>query len=136
MKKTILSVIAVIACITCTSVFAQSKTGQICFIRNTGFNGSAVNFKVYIDDSLACKLKNKTYSIHAVPVGKHNVASKNTGLGSTKKSAPFEVDVKEGKITYVAVINSSKVYCEEITEASGAKQVKTLVENTKCSTQE
>lgn len=136
MKKAILSAITIIACVTCTSVFAQTKTGQIAFIRSTGFNGSAVNFKVYIDDSLACKLKNKTYSIHAVPVGKHNVASKNTGLGSTKKSAPFEVDVKEGKITYVAVINNGKVYCEEITEASGAKQMKTLVENKKCSTEE
>lgn len=136
MKKAILSVMAVVGAITCTSVFAQSKTGQICFIRSTGFNGSAVNFKVYIDDSLACKLKNKTYSLHAVPAGKHNVTSKNTGLGSTKKSTPFEVDVKEGKITYVAIINNGKVYCEEITEASGARQIKTLVQNTRCSTEE
>lgn len=116
--------------------FAQSGTGEICFIRATGYVASAVNFKAYIDDSLACKLKNKTYSIHTVPVGEHTVSARNTGLGSRKPSAPFKVTVEAGKITYVDVVWANDVYCEEITKNSAETKMKKLKQNTACGTGE
>ncbi|KAI9463064.1 hypothetical protein F5148DRAFT_1313503 [Russula earlei] len=114
--------------------YAQTKTGQICFIRQTGYVGSAVNFKAYIDDTLACKLKNKTYSLHAVSAGEHTVRAQNSGLSSPKKSAPFKVTVEAGKITYVDVVWANDVSCQEITKNSAEAKLKTLKQNTKCST--
>jgi hypothetical protein len=136
MKKTTLLVLALICTLFSFSAFSQSKTGQICFIRTTGYVGSAVNFKVYIDDSLACKLKNKTYSLHTVPAGTHTVAASNTGLSSPKKSAPFTITVEEGKITYVDVIWANKVSCQEITKNSADVKLEKAKQNTKCSTAE
>jgi hypothetical protein len=118
------------------SSHTQVKTGQICFIRATGYVGSAVNFKVYIDDSLACKMKNKTWSLHTVTVGDHTVSAKNTGLSLDKKSDPFKVTVEEGKITYVDVVCANKVYCQEITKNSADVKMAKLKQNTKCSTTE
>lgn len=120
----------------CCSTQLSAQSGQICFIRSTGYVGSAVNFKVFIDDSLACKLKNKSYSLHTVSAGEHVVAAANTGLGNKKKSAPFTVNVQEGKITYVDVIWANKVSTEEVTENSGIQKIKPLVQNTKCSSEE
>jgi hypothetical protein len=114
------------------TAFSQTKTGKIYFIRATGYVGSAVNFRAYIDDNLACKLKNKTYSIHIVNVGKHTVAASNTGLSNQKKSKPFEVDVAEGKTTYIDVVWANEVSCQEITEKSAEVKLKGLKQNTKC----
>lgn len=119
-----------------SKLYAQSGTGQICFIRSTGYVGSAVNFKAYIDDSLACKLRNKTYSIHTVPAGEHTVAADNTGLSTQKRSTPLKITVEEGKITYIDVIWANKVSCEEITKNSADVKMEKLKQNTKCSTGE
>jgi len=124
------------ACMLCSyGLFAQ-KTGQICFIRSTGYVASAVNFRVYIDDSLACKLKNKTYSVHTVAVGDHTVAASNAGLGSHKKSKPFTVSVEDGKTTYVNVVWANDVSCEEITKNSADLKLKVTKQNTQCNTGE
>ena len=130
----------IILLLICTFVsfksFSQSNTGQICFIRATGYVASAVNFRVYIDDSLACKMQNKTYSIHTVNAGEHAISASNTGLSSHKKSAPFKVTVEEGKITYVDVIWADNVSCEEITKNSAETKLKKLKQNTRCKTGE
>lgn len=118
------------------SAYSQSQTGEVCFIRSTGYVASAVNFKVYIDDTLTCKLKNHTYSIHAVPPGEHTVAASNTGLSSQKKSAPFKINVEAGKTTYVNIVWANEVSCEEITKNSADVKLKKSKQNTKCSTVE
>jgi hypothetical protein len=114
------------------ATFGQAPTGKIYFIRATGYVGSAVNFKAYIDDGLVCKLKNKTYSVHIVNVGKHTVSASNTGLSNQKKSKAFEVSVEEGKTTYVDVAWANDVLCQEITEKSAEVKLKGLKQNTKC----
>lgn len=73
--------------------FSRSGMGQICFIRPGGYTASEVKFRVFIDDSLACKLKNKSYSTHTVKAGDHTVAGRNTGLTMDKASTPFNVKV-------------------------------------------
>ena len=114
--------------------FSQAKMGQICFIRAHGYVGSLVNDKVYIDDSLACKLKNNQYSLHSVPIGKHTVSADGTGLSMQKRSEPFTITVEEGKISYVDVVWANTVSCQEITENSAKVKLKKLKWNKQCST--
>ncbi|GGH65238.1 hypothetical protein HNQ91_002121 [Filimonas zeae] len=136
MKKPLLMALLAVGMLMCNHTWAQSKTGTICFIRATGYVGSAVNFKVYIDDSLACKLKNKTYSLHSVAAGSHTVSAKGSGLSNGKKSAPFTIQVEEGKTTYVDVVWANDVSVQEITKNSADVKLKQTKQNTKCSTTE
>jgi len=132
MKKLRLPLLFTILSLLCAHAFSQEKTGQIYFIRATGYVGSAVNFRVFLDDSLVCKLKNKTYSVHNVKPGKHTVAAQNTGLSGDKRSEPFEIEVKEGAITYIDVIWANKVSTEEITANSATSKLKKVKQTTKC----
>ncbi|MDB5147854.1 MAG: hypothetical protein JWQ57_1874 [Mucilaginibacter sp.] len=83
--------------------FSQTKTGQVYLIRVTGYTGMAVNYRLYIDDKLACKLKNKSFSIHDMAAGEHTVSVVSGGLSNGKKSAPLTITVVEGKVNYVSV---------------------------------
>ena len=71
MKKGFLVFLA-IGFVTVSNLNAQqidvsvNETGKICFIRSTGFQGSATAFKTFIDEQFVCKLNNKRYSIHEV----------------------------------------------------------------------
>lgn len=109
-----------------------SQTGEVYLIRHTGYVGSAINIRVYIDDSLACKLKNKKYSVHTLPVGKHTVSAQQMGLGSHKKSDPFEIEVKEGQATYVDIAAANRVYCQEITPNSATAVMKKVKQTADC----
>jgi len=105
------------------SAFSQTKTGQVYLIRSTGYTGSAVNYRFYIDDQLVCKLKNKSFSIHDLSVGQHTVSVVSGGLSNGKKSAPLTIAVVEGKVNYVSVVSteagySNKITCQEITQNS------------------
>ena len=113
--------------------FAQSGSGQICFIRPGAYTGAAVNYRVFIDDSLVCKLKNNRYSMHTVPSGEHTVSGQNTGLTLDKGSTPFKVKVEDGKVVYVSVANvSNRVLCQEITQNSATEQLKKSKPSTNC----
>jgi hypothetical protein len=125
MKKYLtLSLVAVLI-LASQKAFSQSGKGQICFIRPGGFTASAVNFRVYIDGKLVCKLKNKSYSMHEIDTGYHRVSGRNTGLTLDKGSKPFKVKVEAGKTTCISVVLvSNKVMCQEITENSAIEQLK------------
>lgn len=123
------------------SVSAQEKenvpTGKIYFLRSTGFAGSAAAFKTFIDGEFVCKLNNKKYSIHEVPLGKHECSVQFGGKKSKDKAEKFEVIVEAGKITYVQLVFEmgafiSNIYCEEVTENTAVKKMKIMVEDTKC----
>ena len=103
--------------------FSQTKTGQVYLIRVTGYTGSAVNYSFYVDDQLICKLKNKSFSIHDLPVGEHTVSVVSGGISNGKKSTPLKVMVVEGKANYVSVVSTqagyvNKITCQEITQNS------------------
>ncbi|ACU59549.1 DUF2846 domain-containing protein [Chitinophaga pinensis] len=136
MKLFIFLIVFVATCFYTQKLHAQSGSGQLYFIRATGYVASAVNFRLYIDGSLRCKLKNKTYSVHTLPAGKHTVFAQNSGLGSRKRSKPFDVTIEQGKITYVDVIWANDVSCEEITSSSAEKKLKGLKQTTACNTKE
>ena len=125
------------------NVFAQesetvnAENGKICFIRSTGFVGSAQAFKTFIDEQFVCKLNNKRYSFHEVPAGIHRCSVQFGGKKSKEKAEKFEVDVKPGEITYVQLVFETgvlinNVYCEEVTENTAKSKMENLEEDDKC----
>ena len=132
MKKYI-SFIALLVFLFIQQGFSQSGKGKICFIRPGGYTSSAVPFRVFIDESLVCKLKSKHYSYHTVNTGDHTIAGQNTGLTLDKGSKPFTVKVTEGKTTYISVVwVSNKVMCQEITENSALEALKNSKPSSNC----
>lgn len=120
--------------------FSQNKTGQVYLIRSTGYTGSAVNYRLYIDDKLVCKLKNKSYSIHDISVGDHTVSVVSGGISNGKKSAPLTITVAEGKINYVSVVSTqagyvNKITCQEITKNSAGPLLEKAKENKNCASE-
>lgn len=114
-----------------------NETGKIYFLRSTGFQGSAAAFKTFIDGEFVCKLNNKKYSIHEVPVGKHECSVQFGGKKSKENAEKFEVLVEAGKITYVQLVFETgifinNIYCEEVTENTATQKMKMMEEDTKC----
>ena len=113
------------------------ETGKIYFLRSTGFQGSVVAFKTFIDGEFVCKLNNRKYSIHEVPVGKHECSVQFGGKKSKEKAEKFEVLVEAGKVTYVKLVFETgafinNIYCEEVTENTAIQNMKMMEEDTKC----
>lgn len=121
--------------------FSQTKTGQVYLIRVTGYTGSMVNYRFYIDDKLICKLKNKSFSIHDMPLGNHTVNVVSGGISNGKKSAPLTITVAEGKANYVSVVSTqagyvNKITCQEITQNSADPLLAKAKQNKNCETAE
>jgi hypothetical protein len=119
------------------NVFSQDKTGQVYLIRATGYTGSAVNYRMYIDDQLVCKLKNKSFSIHNISVGEHTVSVASGGISNGKKSTPLKITVTEGKTNYVSIASTqagyaNKITCLEITKNSADPMISKATENKNC----
>ena len=113
------------------------ETGKICFIRSTGFAGSASAFKTFIDEQFVCKLNNKRYSFHEVNPGKHTCSVQFGGKKSKEKAEKFEVNVKPGETTYVQLVFETgmlinNIYCEEVTENTAKSKMEKLKEDNKC----
>lgn len=139
MRKIIFAIL--VSLLVTSFVSAQDKenvqTGKIYFLRSTGFQGSAVAFKTFIDGDFVCKLNNKKYSIHEVPVGKHECSVQFGGKTSKEKAEKFEVQVEPGKITYVQLVFETgvlinNIYCEEVTENTAKQKMLNMEEDTKC----
>ncbi|WP_442587559.1 DUF2846 domain-containing protein [Pedobacter sp. AW31-3R] len=122
------------------AAFSQTNTGKVYLIRSTGFTGSAVNYSFYIDGQLACKMKNKSFSVHDLGIGEHTVSVVSGGLSNGKKSVPLKITVATDKINYVSVVSTengyvNKITCQEITQNSAeplllkAKQKKDCLSN-------
>ena len=120
--------------------FSQTKTGQVYLIRYTGYTGSAVNYSFYIDDTLTCKLKNKSFSVHDLSVGDHTVSVVSGGISNGKKSPPLTITVVEGKANYVSVVSTqsgyvNKITCQEITKNSADPVLGKSAEKKNCLSQ-
>ncbi|TCK68954.1 uncharacterized protein DUF2846 [Winogradskyella wandonensis] len=115
----------------------SNETGTICFIRKTGFYGSAAAFKTFIDEEFVCKLNNKRYSMHEVAPGSHIVSVQFGGKKSKEKAEKFQIDVNPGQITYVQIVMETgafvnNIYCEEITEKTAKRKMESLKVDKKC----
>ncbi|GEC70548.1 Protein of unknown function [Flavobacterium flevense] len=137
MRKIILSILISLVVTSFVSAQENSQTGKIYFLRSTGFQGSAVAFKTFIDGEFVCSLNNKKYSIHEVPAGKHECSVQFGGKKSKEKAEKFEVQVEPGKITYVQLVFETglfinNIYCEEVTENTATQKISNMEEDTKC----
>ena len=113
------------------------QTGKVYFLRSTGFQGSAVAFKTFIDGTFVCKLNNKKYSIHEVPAGQHECSVQFGGKVSKDKAEKFVIQVEPGKITYVQLVFETgilinNIYCEEVTENTAKFKMANMTEDSKC----
>ncbi|WP_316838456.1 DUF2846 domain-containing protein [Pedobacter gandavensis] len=119
--------------ITCLfSAFKPQETGQVYFIRSTNSTGSAIAYKVYIDDKLVCNLKNKRFSVHDIAAGEHTVSIQGTGLGSHAKSRPFKINVTADKSNYLVAVNGPDLYLVEAVEPSAQELLKKVAPTTAC----
>lgn len=137
MRKIILSILISLMVTSFVSAQENSQTGKIYFLRSTGFQGSAVAFKTFIDGEFVCSLNNKKYSIHEVPAGKHECSVQFGGKKSKEKAEKFEVQVEPGKITYVQLVFETglfinNIYCEEVTENTATQKISNMEEDKKC----
>ncbi|MEO3408414.1 hypothetical protein AAFN85_31150 [Mucilaginibacter sp. CAU 1740] len=137
MKITKLFAVLTLLFIGSLKAHSQTKTGQVYLIRVTGYTGMAINYRFFIDDKLVCKMKNKLYSIHDLPVGEHTVTINSGGISNGKKSAPLKIVVAEGKINYVNVFStqagySNKITCQEITKDSADPLLAKAKQKTDC----
>jgi hypothetical protein len=115
MKKTILTLACIIAFLSAS--VAQEKA-KVYFIRQTGFYGSAVNFKIYIDQKLTCLINNKRYSIFEVDAGTHEFSVQLT-KEYDKESQNISINMEAGKEYYLEIVwvtkrNKSTTFISEI----------------------
>ena len=139
MKKSIFTLIVTLffASLASAQDSTNVETGKIYFLRSTGFQGSAVAFKTFIDGEFVCKLNNKKYSIHEVSAGKHECSVQFGGKVSKDKAEKFVIQVEPEKITYVQLVFETgilinNIYCEEVTENTAKSKMVKMTEDSKC----
>lgn len=77
------------------STFANDTIpAKIYFYRENNFQGSAVSYKIYSQDSLIVKLKNNSFFTYSIPAGNYTFSVLNGG-------APLQLNVENGKIYYI-----------------------------------
>ena len=119
-----------------TQTFAQ-QNAKLYFIRTTGFNGSAVPFTAFVDDTLKCRLNNKRYSIHEISPGIHTISIQFAGKKSKSKAEKITIEMEAGKTYYVQMIFQAglfvnNLYCQEVTENSAKTILINLKEDNDC----
>lgn len=119
-----------------TTIYAQD-TGTVYLMRKTGISGTATAFTAFIDGELVCRLNNKRYSLHEVPVGEHTITVQFGGKKAKDKAEPITVIVKPGEPTFIQMVMEvrafiNNLYCQEVTEGSARPVLRQLKEDTKC----
>jgi hypothetical protein len=112
-------------------VFAQDKA-TVYFIRSTGVGQTLASYRMFIDDALVCKLKNKQFSIHEVEPGFRAIA-----VQSDIKYPPTKIEVKAGETYYVSIVLKSDGFgfsasCVEITENAAKIEMQGTGRREKC----
>jgi len=118
----------------CCSVaaLAQDSTGKIYVIRRTGMNGSAVNYRIYVDDELICKMKNKAYSIHELKAGEHTISVRPGGIPDNRSIVPVKFTVAESKVSYFIINSGNELSCLEIPQSSAEPMIAKSMQVTDC----
>lgn len=95
-------------------------------------------YRVFIDDTLVCKLNNHRYSVHEVEPGKHKFSAQQWSKKSTNKSNVLTIDIEPKKNYYVQLyfypneFSNRLMYCLEITEDSAFMIIPALHQDEKC----
>jgi len=86
--------------------FSQDSTAssKIYFIRNTGYNGSAINFHCFADSQLVCNIKNKKFSVHNIDTGSHVFNVRSSGKEITSSTNALTIHIEAGKSYYIKIL--------------------------------
>jgi hypothetical protein len=112
-------------------------TGEVYFLRDTGNDGSAWAFRVFVDDDLICKLNNKRFSTHNISAGEHYFYVQYSGNNPKKDADRIKVNIEPGKTYYIELIQKKRaftenIFCQEVTENSAKILLPRLKEDKKC----
>src|SRR5688572_9196649 len=102
MKKLLLVIIITLIC---TALSAQTdsstidtiNTAKVFVIRSTGHVGSAVNFRIVVNDSMYCKIKNNRYAIFYVQPGQHTFYATSWDKSGTDEKLGLKLALEPGK---------------------------------------
>lgn len=120
--------------------FSQDSTSssKLYFIRNTGYNGSAINFHCLIDSQMVCNLKNKKFSVHTITAGTHVFNVRSSGKEVTSSKNALSINVEAGKSYYIKILpeksNSfaSTLKLLEVSESTAQSLLSKCTEQTDC----
>ena len=125
----------------CVTIYSQaendSQTAKIYFIRTTGFIGSYVGMKTFIDSDFKCNLTNDRFKIYDVQSGRHTFSAQLKGEILKPDTERFELNIEPNHTYYIQIILetgtwANKLYCEEITENTATRKILKLKEDEKC----
>ncbi|MFC1226202.1 DUF2846 domain-containing protein [Pedobacter sp. BG31] len=114
------------------AAFAQDSTGKIYVVRRTGMNGSAVNYRLYVDGELICKMKNKTYSVHDLKPGEHTISVQPGGIPDRRLKLPVKFTVAEGKVNYFMINSGNEITCLEVPQSTAEPMIAKSIQVTDC----
>ena len=130
----------IISCVS-VSVCAQDTTkpemAKVYVMRATGFAGSAINFRVVVDDDISCKIKNDRYAVFTLRPGKHSFYVTSWDAPKTKEKLGLEIPIEAGKTYYLNMILKKRfmgieMYFEEITKNAATPLLEKLKEDPDC----
>jgi len=98
--------------------FSQQKTTELVFLRPSSMNGAAVNFQIFVDGVLICKIPNRRFSFHQVSPGTHVITIASGGINIQRKGAPLSIEVKEGIPVYVQISTDKGLYGKEVSRSA------------------
>ena len=98
---------------------------RIYVIRATGYAGSAVNFRVLVDDVSYCKVKNNRYAVLYVQPGAHMFNATSWDKPRSEEKFALKLTVEAGKTYYMNMrirprVATTEFYLDEITYNTAA----------------
>ena len=92
----------------------DSPNGLVYFLRGKGHAGSATAFSAIVDDTLACKLNNRRYSVHEIPPGRHEFKAQFGGKKGKEKAEIAVIDIEAGKTYYIQMVMQASFWVNDV----------------------
>jgi len=112
----------------------EETKGEIIFIRDTGYNGSIIACRAFIDENVVARINNKRFTKHLVEAGEYDISSQFYGEKRRKKARISKINVEAGKTHYVLLVYrvgfwKTKLDMVEITETSAQSWIEEMKED-------
>ena len=112
MRKIFLILVIYFACslnVTAQTDTMHSTSARVYILRATGFGGTLVNFRAWINDSVICRLANNHYSIHDIKPGTYTFYATSFDKYKMKENG-FEMQVEAGKTYYLRMVMKKRIF--------------------------
>lgn len=113
---------------------SEESEAEIVFIRDTGAAGWFINFKVFVNDELACRINNRRFSKHLIEEGNHTISIQYFGKKRKQRTRLKALELEPGEKRYVLVIQKvgfwkSTLDLVQVTEADAMLYMKEVKED-------